>query len=46
MRHTALALVCIGFALGDASAADPPQTEIKNQHIKAKLYLPDAQNGF
>jgi hypothetical protein len=46
MRHTALALVCIVFALGEAWAADPPRTEIKNQHIKAKLYLPDAQNGF
>src|SRR5260370_7140554 len=46
MRHTARAFVCIGLALGGASAADPPQAEIKNQHIKAKLYLPDAQNGF
>ena len=27
-------------------AADPPQAEIRNQHIKAKLYLPDAQAGF
>jgi hypothetical protein len=36
----------MGFALGQASAAEPPQTEIKNRHIKAKLYLPDAQNGF
>src|SRR5262245_58401731 len=27
-------------------AADPPQAEIANQHLRAKLYLPDAQNGF
>ena len=46
MRLTALAFVCMGLALGGAWAADPPQTEIKNQHIKAKLYLPDPQNGF
>ena len=46
MRHTARAFVFIGLALGVASAADPPQAEIRNQHIKAKLYLPDAQNGF
>jgi len=46
MRHTALALVCIGLALGDAPAAEPPKAEIGNQQIKARLYLPDAQNGF
>src|ERR1700692_2363208 len=46
MRHTALALVCIGFTFGGAPAAEPPQIAIGNQHIKARLYLPDAQNGF
>ena len=46
MRHSALAFICISFALGPAAAADPPQAGIANQYIKAKLYLPDAQNGF
>jgi hypothetical protein len=36
MRHTALALVLMGLALGGASAADPPQTEIRNRQIKVK----------
>ncbi len=46
MTHTALVLVSMGLALATAWAADPPKAEIKNQHITAKLYLPDAQNGF
>jgi hypothetical protein len=36
----------VGFAAGAASAADPPKAEIKNEHITAKLYLPDARDGF
>ena len=28
------------------SAADPPQAEISNGPIRAKLYLPDAKNGY
>jgi hypothetical protein len=36
-----------GLALGRAaSAADPPQAEITNDQIRAKLYLPDARNGY
>ena len=27
-------------------AADPPSAEIANGHIRARLYLPDAANGF
>src|SRR4051812_26955158 len=46
MRQKALALVCMCLGLGFARAADPPQAEIKNPQIKAKLYLPDAQTGF
>jgi hypothetical protein len=46
MRLTALVLLCIGFAAGEGLAADPPKAEIKNQHIRAKLYLPDAKDGF
>ncbi len=43
------AALAIAFATGlsgIALAADPPQAEIGNGQIKAKLYLPDAQNGF
>lgn len=29
-----------------AYAAGPPQVEISNQHIRARLYLPDAAEGF
>jgi hypothetical protein len=39
----ALWLAGAGMLLG---AADPPQVEISNGRIKAKLYLPDARNGF
>lgn len=27
-------------------AADPPQVTLANEHIRVKLYLPDATNGF
>jgi hypothetical protein len=29
-----------------ALAADPPQAEIANADLRARLYLPDAQNGY
>ena len=29
-----------------AWAADPPKADISNQWIRAKLYLPDVQNGY
>jgi len=32
--------------IGIAFAADPPQAEISNGQIRAKLYLPDAKDGF
>jgi hypothetical protein len=34
------------LALSTLTAADPPQAEISNGSIKAKLYLPDAANGY
>jgi hypothetical protein len=48
MRHKALTLTmaCLSVCAGAALAADPPQVEISSPYIKAKLYLPDAQNGF
>jgi len=33
-------------AIGAAMAADVPQADITNGVLKAKLYLPDAQNGY
>src|SRR5262245_30350753 len=38
-------LVLISIAVA-AHAADPPQAEIANQQIRARLYLPDAAQGF
>jgi hypothetical protein len=42
MRTVSIALL-LTFAL---QAADPPVAEIGNGEIRAKIYLPDAQNGF
>jgi hypothetical protein len=42
-----LFLTGILFSLSSAIwIADFPQADIKNSFVKAKLYLPDAQNGF
>ena len=39
--------VCLVLlALPSLSAADFPQAEISNSRVRAKLYLPDAQNGY
>ena len=37
---------CVIAAAGCALAADPPQVEIANAVSRAKLYLPDAENGY
>lgn len=39
-------MILVGFAAGVLAAADPPNVEITNGLIKAKVYLPDAKNGF
>jgi hypothetical protein len=39
-------LICLGLAPGLLSGADLPQAEIANSQIRAKLYLPDARNGY
>src|SRR5664279_4500556 len=39
-------LIAITLALSTLTAADPPQAEIANGTVKAKLYLPDATNGY
>jgi hypothetical protein len=36
----------MGCAAGAALAAEPPKAEINNTQIRAKLYLPDAKDGF
>ena len=42
----AYAFMILSLTLGPLSAADPPRAEISNGVIRAKLYLPDAQNGY
>jgi hypothetical protein len=39
-------LLAITLALSPLTAADPPQAEITNGTVHAKLYLPDAINGY
>ena len=39
-------LIAITLALSTLTAADPPQAEITNGTVRAKLYLPDAANGY
>jgi hypothetical protein len=39
-------LLCFAFSLSPLAAADPPQVQITNGLVQAKLYLPDATNGF
>jgi hypothetical protein len=41
-----LALISVGVLALCSYAAGPPQAEISNQQIRAKLYLPDAKEGF
>lgn len=39
-------LIWVAGTVGILSAADPPQAEISNGQIRARLYLPDAKNGY
>ena len=40
-------LIAAAFLLPlTAWAADPPQAEISNRLVRAKLYLPDVENGY
>jgi hypothetical protein len=43
--HKAI-LIAAALAVSPLHAADPPQAEISNGVIHAKLYLPDAANGY
>jgi hypothetical protein len=41
-----IALTCLGLSMGIVPAAEFPTAEITNGEIRAKIYLPDATNGF
>jgi hypothetical protein len=45
MKKT-LALTSVGLSIGLLPAADFPKAEITNGQIRAKIYLPDAKNGY
>jgi hypothetical protein len=45
MRRTTAALVLLAAA-GPAAAADYPHVYLKNEKLKVKVYLPDAEKGF
>src|SRR5213593_1688217 len=44
--HRTFALLCAVWTIGSVLAADPPQAVISNGQIRAKLYLPDPNDGF
>jgi hypothetical protein len=46
MMRKAIILTCLGLATGLLFGAGPPQAEITNGQIRAKIYLPDAKRGF
>ena len=46
MRNIRLALASLSLSTGLLFAADPPNAEIANHQIRAKIYLPDGKNGY
>jgi hypothetical protein len=46
MKGHTFALFCLAIAISLSFNQNPPETEISNGLIKAKIYLPDAQNGY
>ena len=46
MRVFLVVSLAIFLFLSNSSAADFPQAEISNSRVRAKLYLPDPQNGY
>lgn len=46
MRNIRLALASLSLSTGLLCAADPPNAEIANRQIRAKIYLPDGKNGY
>lgn len=45
-NHVGLMFCLLGLALSPLAAAEHPQAQITNGIVQAKLYLPDAANGF
>lgn len=46
MKAVAIACLLLGAIAIPMSAADPPEAAISNSQIHAKLYLPDATDGY
>src|SRR5882724_6074115 len=46
MKSELLACLLLGSLATGAPAADPPEAAISNGEIKAKLYLPNANDGY
>ncbi len=46
MMKTTLALTCLGLSVGLLTAADYPEAEITNGQLRARMYLPDVENGY
>jgi hypothetical protein len=46
MKHTIFTLTLLGLTAGILPAADFPSAVISSDQIRAKVYLPDAKNGF
>ena len=45
-RSRVLPYIILGLATGLLAAAEPPEATISSKSIKAKLYLPDPENGY
>jgi hypothetical protein len=46
MRKKTMVLTSLGLSIGLLPAADYPNAEIANGQIRARIYLPDARNGY
>ena len=46
MKALSCACLVLLLSLPNLAAADFPQAEISNSRVRARLYLPDAQNGY
>jgi hypothetical protein len=46
MRIAGLVLASVSVWAGLVCAADPPSAEIANRHVRVRMYLPDANNGY
>ncbi len=46
IMKTILALAFLGLFVGTVAAADYPETEISNEYLRARMYLPDVATGY